>query len=72
MFQVPQQEEPMDSDRSIENLIWSENNFFNLSIGEVQMSRLINIVKDRNKKTLPNTCSTIPDCPNHVDEHQES
>jgi len=36
------------------------------------MSRLINIVKDRNKKTLSNTCSIIPDCPSHIDENQES
>jgi len=36
------------------------------------MSRLINIVKDRNEETLPNTGSTIPDCPNHIDENQES
>jgi len=36
------------------------------------MSRLINIVKDRNEKTLPNTCSTIPDCPSHINENQES
>jgi len=34
MFQVSQkEEEPMDSDRSIENPIQSENNFCNLSIG---------------------------------------
>ena len=40
MFQVPQQEELMDSDRSMKNLIQSENDF-NQSVNriEVQMSR---------------------------------
>jgi len=63
MYQVSQQEEePMDSDRSMKNLIQSENIFFqSINRLEAQMSHLINIVKDRNKKTLPNTCSTIPD-----------
>ena len=58
MFQVPQQEEePMDSDRSMGNLIQSENNFFqSIDRLEAQMSRYINIVKDRNGETLPNTC----------------
>ena len=36
------------------------------------MSRLINMVKDRNEKTLLNTCSIIPNCPTHIDENQES
>jgi len=36
------------------------------------MSHLINIVKDRNEETLPNTCSTIPNCPGHIEENQES
>ena len=36
------------------------------------MSRLINIVKDKNEKTLPNTCSTIPDYPSHIDRNEES
>ena len=54
MFQVPQQEEePKDSDRSMKNLIRSKNNF-NQSVNrlEVQVSRLINIMKERNKETL--------------------
>ena len=40
MFQVPQQEEePMDSDRSMENLIQSKNNFFqSINRLEAQMS----------------------------------
>ena len=73
MFQVPQQEEePMDSDRSMESLIHSENNFFPIyNRLEGQMSHLINVVKDRNEET-PTTCSTIPDCPSHIDENQES
>jgi len=36
------------------------------------MSRYINIVKDKNEETLPNTCSTIPDCPNYIDKNEES
>ena len=68
MFQVSQQEkEPMDSDRSMENLILSENNFFqSIDRLEVQTSRYINIVEDRNEKTLPNTSSTILDCSSHI------
>ena len=42
MFQVPQQEEPMDSERSMENLIQSENKFFQSIIRlEAQMSHYI-------------------------------
>ena len=63
----------MDSNRSMKNLIKSENNFFqSIDRLEVQMSRYINIVKDRNEETLPNTCSTIPDCPIHIDKNEES
>ena len=63
----------MDLDRSMENLIQSENIFFQ-SIGrlEAQLSRYINIVKDRNEETLPNTCLTILDCPNQFDRNEES
>ena len=63
----------MNSDRSVKNLIQSKNNFFQ-SINRLvaQMSRYINIVKDRNEKILPNTCSIIPNCPSHIDENQES
>jgi len=58
MFQVPQQEEEsMNSDRSMKNLIQSENNFFqSINRLEAQMSHLINIMKERNEETLPNTC----------------
>ena len=63
----------MDSDRSIENLIQSKNNFFqSIDRLEAQMSCYINIVKDRNEDTLPNKCFTIPYCPSHIDEKQES
>jgi len=63
----------MDSDRSMKNLILSEDNFFqSIDRLEVQMSHYINIVKDRNEKTLPNTCLTIPDCPSHFDRNEES
>ena len=36
------------------------------------MSYYINKMKDRNEKTLPNTCLTIPDCPSHIDRNEES
>ena len=36
------------------------------------MSRLINIAKNRNEKTLPDTFFTILDCPSHLDMNQES
>jgi len=55
MFQVSQQEkEHMDSVRSMENLIQSENNFFqSINRLKAQMSHYINIMKERNQKTLP-------------------
>ena len=63
----------MDLDRSMENLIQSENNFFqSVNRLEAQMSRLINIVKDKNEETLPNVFLTIPDCPSHIDRNEES
>ena len=63
----------MDSDRSMKNLIQSENNFFqSINRLEAQMSHLINRVKDRNEKTLPSPCLTIPNCPSHIDENQKS
>jgi len=50
----------MDLDRSTKNLIQSENDFFqSVNRLEAQMSRLINIVNDKNEKTLPNIFSTI-------------
>ena len=36
------------------------------------MSHHINIVKDKNEKTLPNTYSTILDCPSYIDRNKES
>jgi len=74
IFQVPQQqEEPIDSERSMKNLIQFENNFLqSINRLEAQISRLINIVKSRNGKTLPNTSSTISNCPNQIDRNQES
>ena len=57
----------------MKNLIQFENYFFHCLNGiEAQMSPLINIVKDRNEKTLPNTFFTIPDCPSHIDRNKES
>ena len=32
------------------------------------MSHLVNTINDRNKKTLPNTFSTTPDSPSHIDK----
>ena len=57
----------------MKNLIQSKNNFLqSINRLEAQMRRLINIVKDRNEKTLPNTFLTIPNCPSHIDRNQES
>ena len=54
----------------MKNLIQSENNFFqSVNRLEEQMSHLINIVKGKNEETLPNTCSTIPKIPSHIDEN---
>ena len=63
----------MDSDRSMKNLIQSEIIFFqSINRLEAQMSRYINIVKDRNDKTLPNILSTILDCHSHIDRNLKS
>ena len=35
------------------------------------MSRYINIVKDRNEETLPNTYSIISNCPSHIDRNED-
>jgi len=57
----------------MKNLIQSKNNFLqSVNRLEAQMRRLINIVKDRNEKTLPNTSLTIPNFPSHIDRNQES
>ena len=57
----------------MKNLIQFENYFFqSFNKLEPQMSHLINIVKDKNEETLPNTCSTIPNCPNQIDKNEES
>ena len=62
----------MYSDRSMKNLIQPENYIFQ-SINRLEaQSRLNNIMKERNEETLPNTCSTIPDCPSHIDRNEES
>ena len=55
IFQVSQQEEElMDLDKSIKNLIQSENDFFqSVNRLKVKMNRLINIVKDKNEEALP-------------------
>jgi len=54
----------------MENLIQSRDNFTqSISRLETQMSRLINIVKDRNEKTLPNTFLIILDWPSHLDRN---
>ena len=35
---------------------------------EAKVSHLIKTINDRNEETLPNTFSTTPDSPNHIDE----
>ena len=73
IFQVPQQKEPTDLEISMKNLIRSGNDFtHSINKLEAQMSRLINIVKDRNEKTLPDTISTIPCHPSHIDKNEKS
>ena len=63
----------MDLGRSMKNLIQFENDFFqSINRLEAQMSRFINTVKDMNGKTLPITCSTIPNCLSHINKYQES
>ena len=61
IFQVPQQEEPTDLEMSIKNLILSGNNFTqSINRLEVQMSHLINTVKDKNEETLPTYFPPFP------------
>jgi len=57
----------------MKNLILFENDF-NQSVNrlEAQMSHLLNIMKQKNEKILPNTCSTIPDYPTYIDKNEES
>jgi len=63
----------MGLDRSMENLIQSENDFFqSVNSLEAQMIGLINIVKDRNEETLHITFLTIVDYPDHIDRNEES
>ena len=63
----------MDLDRSMKNLIQCEIIFFQpVNRLEAQMNHLINKVKDRNKKTVPNTFSISPDCSSHIDRNEES
>jgi len=57
---------------SMKNLIQFENDFTQSIKLELQMSYLINIVNDRNEKTLPNTFLIIPDYPSYIDRNQES
>ena len=58
---------------NMKNLIQSGNDFTQaINRVEAQMSRLINILKDKNEKTLSNTYLTIPDCSSHLDRNQES
>ena len=59
----------MDKNKSLENLIQSENDF-NQSINrlEAQMSHFVNTTNDKNEKTLPTQFLTIPDSLNHIDK----
>jgi len=66
MFQVAQQEEePTDLGKSMEPMIQSQNDSFNML--EVLMSQLNNT--SRVKKTLPYQYLTNSDCPSHIDKN---
>jgi len=73
IFQVsPQQEEPIDLEKSIEYIIQSQNSL-NQSINmlEPQLRRWVN-ANDKKKKTLPTQSLIILDTFSHIDENQES
>ena len=65
IFQVPQQEEHTDLEKSIEFMIQFQNG--PLDMIEARLSRLKNM--RRNKETLPTQSLTIPDTSSHIDEN---
>ena len=76
-FQIqPQQEEPVDLEKNMEFMIQSQNDCIqsqtdclkSLNRLEAKVSHLVNTINDRNEETLPNTFSTTPDSPSHIDE----
>ena len=69
-FQVqPQQEEPIDLEKSTEDLIQSGNNVTqSINRLEAKVGHLVNTINDRNEETLPNTFFTLPSSPSHIDE----
>jgi len=55
----------------MKNLIRSENKFAqSINRLEAQISHLVNIINDRNEKTLPTQILTIPDSPSNIDRDQ--
>ena len=73
IFQVPpQQEEPIDLEKSMKYMSQSQNSL-NQSINmlEPQVSHLVN-TNDKEEETLPTQSLTIHDFPNHIDRDQES
>jgi len=68
IFQVrPQQEGPIDLEKSLEALIQIKNDFIN----SAKLDHLCNLMIDRNEKTLPNTFLVIPDFSNHIYKTKE-
>jgi len=63
IFQVPQQEEHTDLEKSTEFMIQFQNDPFNMI--EVRLNRLENMC--RNKETLPAQTLTIPNTSNQID-----
>ena len=43
-------------------------NDFNQSVNRTELDQFCNPMIDKNKKTLPNTFSTIPDSPSYINE----
>ena len=53
----------------MKDMIQSRNNVTqSLNRLEAKVSHLVNTINDRNEETLPNTFSTIPHSPSHIDE----
>ena len=68
----PQQEEPIDLEKSIKDLIQVRNNVTqSINRLETKVSHLVNTMNDMNEKTLLNTLLIIPGFPNHIDRNQE-
>jgi len=68
IFQVPQQEEHTDLEKSTKSMIQFQSDPFNMI--EARLSRLENTY--RNKETLPTQSLTIPSTSTRIDENQKS